>query len=180
MDTRTVAIFTSAAGVVPIDDVPAVACLSGKTLEAVRKRLPAAMLVATAANASALAHALVADGRFKKAVFFCARAHRPELPQILREAGIGVTEIAVYETTGVPLEIDTPYDAVLFFSPSGADSFFKVNRLSTGAVCFAIGETTAQAIKEYTDARIVVSGSPTQEALLTSVRLYFDHHQCYE
>ncbi|TDW95734.1 uroporphyrinogen-III synthase [Dinghuibacter silviterrae] len=190
MDTRTVAIFTSAAGVVRLGDpaavmppggaAPAVACLSGKTLDTVVKRLPSAKLVCTAANSAALAHALVADGRFTKAVFFCARAHRPELPQILQKAGIDVTEVPVYETTGVSITIDTPYDAVLFFSPSGVDSFFQANRLHTGVACFAIGETTAISIKNHTDTRIVVSEAPTQEALLTCVRSYFDHQQCYE
>lgn len=157
-----------------------VACLSGKTFEAVTDKLREEQVVCTAGNGRDLAMAIAADGRFKKALFFCAEEHRPELPAILREAGMFVEEIPVYRTAGQPKTIDTPFDAVLFFSPSAVDQFFQLNSLPHGTVCFAIGETTAEAIKDYTDERVIASPIPNQEELLGCVRFYYDNQQCYE
>lgn len=196
LNKEGVAIFTSENGVhyLPALHRPdglntwSIACLSGKTLEAVQDRFREEQVVYTAKNARELAIAIAngahaqdrAAARFTKAAFFCARDHRPELPTILREAGIDVTEVPVYETTGTPKTIDTPFDAILFFSPSGVASFFQLNRLEPGTVCFAIGETTAEAIKDYTDTLIIVSESPNPGDLLTCVRFYYDNQQCYE
>jgi uroporphyrinogen-III synthase len=131
----TLAVFTSENGVIP-GNWP-VACVSGRTLEAVRAQ--AMDVVCTAPHAKALAQAIIADGRFTKTVFFCALDHRPELTNTLRDAGIPVQEVPVYETICTPKLIAPPFDAVLFFSPSGVDSFFQVNRLQKGTVCFPIG-----------------------------------------
>jgi uroporphyrinogen-III synthase len=184
VDHQTILIFTSENGVIllpPMDlSEAAVACLPGKTLVAVCEKFQEDQVVCTAKNAKDLARAIISEGRFTKAIFFCALDHRPELPQILREAGIVLTEVPVYETSGTPVEVDTFFDAVLFFSPSAVDSFFAINTLPPGAVCFAIGETTAGAVRDYTDQRIVISPFPTQKDLLSCVRFYYDNQQCYE
>lgn len=157
-----------------------IACLSGKTLESVVSRFGADQVVYTAKNARELASAIITDGRFKEAIFFCALEHRPELPAALRQAGIRLAEIPVYKTVARPKAIDTIYDGVLFFSPSGVGSFFQLNRLPKGAVCFAIGETTAEAIKEYTGERIIISNTPSQEDLLRCVQFYYDNQNVQE
>lgn len=157
-----------------------VACLEGRTLTAALERLREEQIVCTARNGQELAERIIGTGRFTKVFFFSAREHRPELTDTLKAAGIDVVDIPVYETIGKPKVIDTPYDGVLYFSPSAVESFFQLNQLPPNAVCFAIGQTTAGAIKDYTDARIIVSETPSQEALLACVRFYFDNQQCYE
>ena len=183
-DHQTLLIFTSENGVILLPSMDltqsSVACLLGKTLDAVRKKFREEQVICTAKNARDLARAIISDGRFTKAIFFCALDHRPELPQMLREAGIVLTEVPVYATTGTPMVVDTPFDAVLFFSPSAVDSFFAINTLPPGAVCFAIGETTAGVVRDYTDQRIIVSPFPNQKDLLACVRFYYDNQQCYE
>jgi uroporphyrinogen-III synthase len=160
-------------------DLWRIACLAGKTKESVLMYFREEQVIGTAGNAKELAAAIIADGHFKEAVFFCALEHRPELPAALRQASVRVTEIPVYKTTAQPKAINTPYDGVLFFSPSGVESFFQLNHLPKGAVCFAIGETTAGAIKDYTDERIIVSDTPAQADLLRCVQFYYDNQQCY-
>jgi len=183
-DPQTLLIFTSENGVILLPSIDLsgapIACLPGKTLDAVREKFQEAQVVCTAKNAKDLARAIIADGRFSKAIFFCALDHRPELPQMLREAGIVLTEVPVYSSTGTPMVVDTAFDAILFFSPSAVDSFFAINTLPPGAVCFAIGETTAGAVRGYTDRRVVISPFPTQKDLLACVRFYYDNQQCYE
>jgi uroporphyrinogen-III synthase len=166
---QTVIVYTSAHAIQPL--AGNIACLSGNT----RGHLPAdAEIACTAANATDLAHAILKDGRFTKALFFCAKEHRPELPDILRQAGLTVHEIPVYETIATPHTIDTPFDAVLFFSPSGVDSFFTHNRVPPGAIAFAIGETTAARAREHKDTQVISSPSPTQEALLHCIQTYYE------
>jgi uroporphyrinogen-III synthase len=63
----------------------------------------------------------------------------------------------------------------LFFSPSAANSFFSVNKLPTGIVCFAIGDTTAKIIAQHTTNKIVTSERPAQEVMMTDVARYFQH-----
>lgn len=157
-----------------------IACLSGQTQIQAQRTFSQEQIIYTAPSARELAGVIIEDARFREAVFFCAREHRPELPEMLREKGIQLTEVPVYETLGRPKVIDTPYDAVLFFSPSGVDNFFQQNHLPNGAVCFAIGETTAESIKDYTDERIIASDAPTQDALLRCVQFYYDKQQRYE
>lgn len=197
MDEQSLVIFTSEKGVehrprrgLPLEelgkplpmghpDLWQIACLSGKTLQAVEASFREDQIIFKAKNAGQLAADIARDGRFSNAVFFCAQEHRPELPVILRQAGIRVTEFPVYKTIGQSKVIDSPFEAVLFFSPSGADSFFETNTIPRGGVCFAIGETTANAIKNYTDERIIISDTPSQEELLHCVQFYYDNKQCY-
>ena len=168
-DNQTVIVYTSARA---IQSLPGnIACLAGNT----RTHLPAdAEIVCTATDARELAHAIIKDGRFTKALFFCAKEHRPELPDILRRAGLTVHEIPVYETIATPHTVDAPFDAVLFFSPSGVDSFFTSNRVPPGAVAFTIGETTAARAREHTDTPVISSPSPTQEALMHCIQTYYE------
>ncbi len=77
-----------------------------------------------------------------------------------------VHEVVVYETVETPTVAADDIDAILFFSPSAVKSFFSVNQLKSGAICFAIGATTAAAVKEYSGNKVFISEAPTQEALL--------------
>src|SRR5258706_9822828 len=43
------------------------------------------------------------------------------------------------------------YDGILFFSPSGVESFFNTNEVNEQTILFAIGNTTATEIKKYTN-----------------------------
>lgn len=156
-----------------------VCCLSGKTLEAVQQaHFYKKEIVATAENGSQLAEAIIAAG-MKEIGFICGNRRRDELPRRLAEAGITVHEIVVYETLETP-RVAEDYEGILFFSPSGVDSFFSVNGLKEGVVCFAIGQTTADRIGDYTDNRVIVSPAPSQQSLLGSVQFYFDNSSCYE
>ena len=97
------------------------------------------------------------------------------MPNILKEAGIKVHEVVVYETIETPIVATVDFDAILFFSPSAVQSFFSVNQIKKTTVCFAIGRTTASSIADFTDNKIVVSESPGQEMILASVNFYFQN-----
>jgi len=155
-------------------------CLSGKTKEAV---MTAACLkgnvLAEAANAYELAQNII-EHKVEELIFFCGNKRRDELPSILQEAGIKIHEMIVYETVETAAMVTDDFDAILFFSPSAVQSFFSVNQIKKTTVCFAIGQTTADCITDFTDNRIIISESPSQEMMLASVNFYFQNTDCYE
>ncbi|MGZ3880262.1 MAG: uroporphyrinogen-III synthase, partial [Flavisolibacter sp.] len=147
--------------------------LSGKTKQALEEDLETfGTIVATANDSKALADRVV-QANIKDVIFFCGNKRRDELPGILKGAGIEVHEVVVYETVETPVVSNEHYDAVLFFSPSAVHSFFSVNQLNDDAVCFAIGQTTAESIAAASQSKIVTAKTPTQEALLQEVINYF-------
>ncbi|MFL5788621.1 MAG: uroporphyrinogen-III synthase [Flavisolibacter sp.] len=147
-------------------------CLSGKTKESLISNFPGIALPDTDENASELAKKIITKG-CHTVVFFCGNKRRDELPSLLKENGIGVQEVVLYETMEKPVELSHHYDAVLFFSPSSVTSFFSVNKMKKNTICFSIGETTANAIREHVTNIIIQSPEPSAEKLIEKLNLYF-------
>lgn len=182
-DGITAAVFTSANAVTssaalfpdlvqnPVD----IFCLSGATQQSVISTFRKASINYTADNASDLAQQIVANGVYTRVLFFCGEQRRDELPGILASAGIDVQEVVVYRTELTPQKLDITADGILFFSSSAVESFFSINNIPDTAVCFAIGNTTAAAIREKNSKNIIVTAEqPTQDAMLNAV---FNHYQ---
>ena len=109
------------------------------------------------------------------ASFFCGNIRRDELPQLLKSSGIALEEMVVYETTVTPHPIIKDYHAVLFFSPSAVDSFFSVNKVVEHTILFAIGNTTARAIGNYSTNTIVKADTPEKDNLVKKAIAYFQN-----
>lgn len=155
-------------------------CLSGKTRQAVSNALLLnKKIAAEASNATELASRIIKLG-VKEIIFFCGNKRRDELPAALKNAGVKVHEVILYETTETPVVVENDFDAVLFFSPSGVQSYFTSNELDENKVCFAIGRTTATSIATFTNNKIIISKSPNQEMLLASVLSHFKNNNCHE
>ena len=155
-------------------------CLNGATKERVQEMLSEEQIIETAPNATALAAKIIAHGQFRQVVFFCGNQRREELPRLLKESGIEVIEIVVYESIATPVVTTGNLDAILFFSPSAVKSFFSANTLKKDTPCFAIGDTTAAAIGEYVGNRVIVSESPEQTTMLAGVWLYLQNIDLYK
>jgi len=146
--------------------------LSGKTKESLENSKMFGEIVDTADNSNQLAQKIV-NRKLNEVVFFCGNKRRDELPSILRQAGIEVHEIVVYDTIQTPAIAENDIDAILFFSPSAVQSFFSINQLKATVVCFAVGQTTAKTIADRTNNRIVISKTSSQKAMLLEVINYF-------
>ena len=103
--------------------------------------------------------------------FFSGNLRRETLPKALKDASIKFNEIQVYETTLTPHKIKTPVDAILFFSPSGIDSYLKENTIKK-EICFCIGTTTSETL-EKTTKNIVIADQPTIEDVIEEVLNYY-------
>lgn len=148
-------------------------CIGSATQEHVRENFGEDCIAGTADSASALAAVIVGHSDIKEVVFFCGDQRRDELPKKLWDSGVRVKEHVVYHTKATPHTISKDYDGVVFFSPSAVNSFFSINTLPAATVLFAIGHTTADAIREWCINPVIVSDSPGKTALLRQVIDHF-------
>jgi uroporphyrinogen-III synthase len=99
--------------------------------------------------------------------FFSGNLRKETLPKALKAAKVNFNEIQVYETTLTPQKIKTPIDGILFFSPSGVESYLKENKIKN-EICFCIGETTASSLEKITR-NIIVADQPSVENVIEDV-----------
>jgi uroporphyrinogen-III synthase len=124
-------------------------------------------VVAYTGYASDLAEIITLIYRNESYTFFSGNLRRETLPQALKEADVKFNEIKVYETSLTPQKIKTAVDAILFFSPSGVESYLKENIIKK-ETCFCIGETTAEALHKITK-NIIIADQPTVEDVIEDV-----------
>lgn len=142
------------------------------TKELVKESFGEKSIIGTADNASALADTIIEKGE-KEIFFFCGDQRRDELPGKLKEKNIKIEEIVVYRTNPSAKKISKKYDGILFFSPSAVDSFFSINSINNDVVLFAIGNTTANVIRERTNNQIIIADQPGKAALAKKMIAYF-------
>lgn len=142
------------------------ACVGGHTAAAAQQYFPNGILLHTADNAAALAAMLIDAIPQKLVVFFCGNRRRDTLPAQLLAHDIAVQEIIVYQTQIINHKAGQ-YDGILFFSPSGAESYFATNQIESHTILFAIGQTTAAALRQLSNNPIMVSPSPDRNILLS-------------
>lgn len=147
--------------------------LSGETRKALLDEGFSTTIIAD--NAGDMAYKISTGKSFKEALFFCGDKRRDELPLILGEAGIKLTELILYKNIEQSKKIDNSFQAILFFSTSAIQSFFKENVLPKTTACFCIGYTTANALKEYKITnKVIVSNYPSQQVMIDVVLNYFN------
>ena len=96
--------------------------------------------------------------------FFSGNLRKETLPKALKEAKIKFNEIQVYETSLTPKKVKEAVEAILFFSPSGVESYLKENTIKK-ELCFCIGETTAAALPN-TVKNTIVANQPSIEDVI--------------
>ncbi len=106
-----------------------------------------------------LATLLIQKYSSKSFTFFSGNLRQNKLPKMLLDAKINFTEIEVYKTIKTPLKIKQTFDFLLFFSPSGVESFTEKNIIKNQK-CIVIGTTTAQRLENYTS-NIYIAEQPS-------------------
>ena len=105
--------------------------------------------------------------------FFSGNLRKETLPKALKQAKIKFNEIEVYQTKLAPFKIskEENLSAIMFYSPSGVESFLKDNKIKT-ETCFCIGETTASALKIFSK-NIIIAENPSVDDLIYEVINHF-------
>ena len=173
------AIFTSSNAVNAVEKIVSkqtnwkIFCIEPATKKRIEKLFPGSSIVASATDAAELSKKIINEFSIKEVVFFCGNQRRDLLPTELAKHQIGVEELVVYETIETPKIVSKKYDGVLFFSPSAVRSFFARNKLEAGTQIFAIGKTTADEVKTFSNNSIVILEIPGIENLIAEVIQYF-------
>jgi uroporphyrinogen-III synthase len=103
----------------------------------------------SAKNSSELANFIKNQLKNEAFYFFCGNLRRDEIPEKLKMAEITCFEVKTYKTKLNSVKFDQKWDYILFFSPSGVQSFISKNNFGdAAAIC--IGETTASEAIKYT------------------------------
>ena len=121
--------------------------------------------------AADLAEIITLIHRNESFTFFSGNLRRDTLPEALKAAGIAFNEIGTYETILTPNKISAAIDGILFFSPSGVESFLQQNKIDK-QICFCIGTTTAEALTGITE-NIVIANQPTIENTIIQCINYY-------
>ena len=82
--------------------------------------------------------------------FFTGKRRMPIIERVFEEKRVKLNVIELYDTVLTPVKKEKKYEAVMFFSPSGVESFFKGNTLR-GAKALCIGDTTEKAVRKFTE-----------------------------
>ena len=147
-------------------------CIGKATKKAVLEHFDAAQIKGTAIDGEGLAK-IIESHKVADVVFFCGDKRLDALPDFLYRHNIMVRELVVYKTKETPELVTKHYQGIMFYSPNGVNSFFRVNSIGPNIVLFAIGNTTALAIKAKTSNKIMVSETPSKEQMVDNVIQYF-------
>ncbi len=147
-------------------------CMGNTTVQIIQGYFGKQAIAGTANSASDLADVIIEADETDEIFFFCGDQRRDELPGKLTQAGIHVHEVIVYRTIPMYKRIEQEYQAILFFSPSAVHSYFKLNKITGHTVLFAIGPTTATAIKQYSNNKTITANIPGKDELVRMAITY--------
>jgi len=116
-----------------------------------------------AKNASYLGDFIQKKHQNESFYFFCGNLRMPEIPTSFKNSKNTLFEVKTYETELNFKKFDQNWDGILFFSPSGVQSYFHLNK--TDAPVFCIGNTTAQEAQKFTN-NIVIANTTSIESVI--------------
>ena len=128
-------------------------------------------VIAYTGYASDLAEIITLIYSSESYTFFSGNLRKETLITALAAANIKLKEIQVYQTTLTPQKVKGPFNGILFFSPSGVESYLSANVIKK-ETCFCIGETTAEALYKITK-NIIIAQNPSVEDVIEDVIKYY-------
>lgn len=144
-------------------------CINGATLNAVQNELPLSQVIASAAYAADLVP-LIKISRTSNYYFFCGNKSLPTIPQFFIQNEMLLNKVVVYENIAMPQQIQQEFDGVMFYSPSGVESFLKMNTVPSLSIC--IGTTTANALKDEKKIKLIAE-QPQIENMIALIKRYY-------
>ena len=148
--------------------------IAGKTTE--KLNYYGITTVVNAMNARQLTEEVVKRKLTNSVLHVCGNMRLDILGKMLTGAEINYHALEVYNTeliTGLALETD--FDVILFYSPSGVDGFLSANKIDKKTICCCIGDTTSAKLRKIVSpSSIVVSPFPSPKSMIERVAKYFE------
>ncbi|MBT7704619.1 MAG: hydroxymethylbilane synthase, partial [Polaribacter sp.] len=143
-------------------------CVGRRTKKLIENRIGKVAHVAK--NALKLAEYIAKETDIKMVSYFCSDLRLDVLPSYLQENNVVVNEIEAYKTMLSSVKMTASVSGVLFYSPSGIDSYLKDN--NTDKIAFCIGETTAVKARKHFD-NVQVAKMPDVDSVLALVNSHY-------
>ena len=147
-------------------------CVGRRTKRLIEKRIGKVNYVAK--NALKLAEYLCKEVEIKEVTYFCSNLRLDTLSAYLQANEIIVNEVESYKTMLSSVKISDEVSGVLFYSPSGIESYLQEN--PTDKVAFCIGETTAKEAREHFE-NVQVANLPSVDSVLELVNTFYASNQ---
>jgi hydroxymethylbilane synthase len=143
-------------------------CVGRRTKKLIENRIGKVAHVSK--NAKKLSEYLSKELENKEVTYFCSDLRLDILPAHLQTNNIIVNEVEAYKTMFSPEKINDEVTGVLFYSPSGIESYLKEN--NKDKIAFCIGETTAKEARKHFE-NVQVANMPDVESVLELVNTHF-------
>ncbi|MDT0552355.1 hydroxymethylbilane synthase [Urechidicola vernalis] len=144
-------------------------CVGRRTKRLIEKKI--GKVTAVENTAEELAKTIANNKEIESVTFLCGDKRRDDLIDVLSLNAIEVDEIEVYRTILNERKFNDTFDGVLFYSPTGVQSYIADND-NKSAVAFCIGETTAEEAKKHFD-NVEVAKLPSIENVIKTVNEYY-------
>lgn len=176
-NTPTLLLFTSQNAVESVlkhekvnnlKEIPAV-CVGLKTKQLLEKN--GFRVLAMEEYAQRLAPIIQKDFSKEHIAFFAGNIRRNTLPEAMQEKDISFDEYLVYQNEESSVKIEAKTDGILFYSPSGVKSYLKKNTI-TNQMCFCIGTTTADALKDITKNVVIANQQTVENVIIQCINYY--------
>ncbi|AWU43942.1 hypothetical protein DM815_02855 [Blattabacterium sp. (Cryptocercus kyebangensis)] len=109
--------------------------------------------------------------------WFCGKKSSMNKWTFFEKKNIFLNQYEVYQTLFLPKKIKnlSSYHGIIFFSPSGAKSFFIKNRIQYNSKTefFAIGKTTAKFVSKFLDKKIWIPDNPSLKEIFILIKKIF-------
>ncbi|MCM4167966.1 hypothetical protein KCTC52924_01213 [Arenibacter antarcticus] len=128
-------------------------------------------VVAATHYGAELAQILVTQFSKESFLFLCGNKRRYEIPTRLIANNIDFKEQVVYQNSPNPQTFTTQFNGILFFSPTGIESY-RIQNSIHDSVAFCIGTTTAEEARKHTS-NIIIAKKPTVESVLEKVAEHY-------
>ena len=143
-------------------------CVGRRTKKLIENSIGKVTYVAK--NALKLAEYIAKETDIKTVTYFCSDLRLDVLPSYLQENDVVVNEIEAYKTMLSAVKIAASVSGVIFYSPSGIESYLTEN--SIDKIAFCIGETTAVAARKHFE-NVLVASMPDVESVLALVHSHY-------
>ncbi len=137
-------------------------CLNGATQSALEN---SRWKILASANTSDELAEIIIQKNIREAIFCCGNIRMNVIPEKLHEAKIKLHEFVVYETAFNSKKTEQHFDAIVFFSPSAAESFFQKNNLHNSVKVYCLGNSTASFLMKKGFENILIPPLPSSDFL---------------
>ena len=172
LSPRDIFIFTSqhavnAAFEIVKDLNNATYCISGATRQALEQSL---LTIEASADYAADLVKLMEMDENRNYILFCGNKRMPTIPRFLQQQGLHLLEVICYDNFASPHKVLPFYEGVMFYSPSGVESYFTLNQAAQHQKYYCIGTTTANAVGKYSKGNIIVAEKPGIPEMIQKIK----------